>query len=246
MSKQFLTQVTVTGADDSVDPHDLIDIQKKYPFAEFGILLYRDSMGNKRFPSKEWLMRLYEVKDQLNLSGHVCGKWTKEFLMGDLARDFTEIVTLRLVKRWQFNTHGYKHPYNFPVVQNQIANAVTYNKQKVILQYDEKNSALLDEFRARHTSYLVQVLFDLSGGNGILPENWQKPLDVFECGYAGGLSPDNVKSQLDILEGVVGDRTIWIDFETYARSDDDTKFDLNKVALFLENSKDRVIVDSIA
>lgn len=41
--KRFINKVTVTGADDSIDPGDLISIQQEYPFVEFAILLSRKS-----------------------------------------------------------------------------------------------------------------------------------------------------------------------------------------------------------
>ena len=36
---RILNKVTVTGADDSIDINKMFDIQEKYPFGEWGILL---------------------------------------------------------------------------------------------------------------------------------------------------------------------------------------------------------------
>jgi hypothetical protein len=39
-----LKTVTITGADDAVDPEELLQIQQRYPFVEWGILLSRYSL----------------------------------------------------------------------------------------------------------------------------------------------------------------------------------------------------------
>jgi phosphoribosylanthranilate isomerase len=77
-------------------------------------------------------------------------------------------------------------------------------------------------------------LFDLSGGAGILPEQWPEPIEGVYCGYAGGLSPENVAEQLEKIEAVTPNARIWIDAETHVRSNGDQLFDLEKVRRFLE------------
>ena len=79
-------------------------------------------------------------------------------------------------------------------------------------------------------------LFDLSGGAGTLPKKWPQARN-FYCGYAGGLSLDNLSEQLKLIEKSVGDRTIWIDVETHIRSEDNKVFDLEKAERFLEIAK---------
>jgi hypothetical protein len=58
---RFITKVTVTGADDSVHPHQLVTLAEEFPFVEFGILLSRNSMGRTRFPSRAWLVNMLET-----------------------------------------------------------------------------------------------------------------------------------------------------------------------------------------
>ena len=44
-----LQYVTMTGADESVDPKALIELSKEFPFVEWGILI--GSQSGMRFPS---------------------------------------------------------------------------------------------------------------------------------------------------------------------------------------------------
>ena len=55
-----------------------------------------------------------------------------------------------------------------------------------------------------------------------------------ECGYAGGLGPDNVVEQVQkISQHVDPSASIWIDMERRVRSDDDKWLDLGKVRTVL-------------
>jgi hypothetical protein len=240
--KRFVNKVTVTGADDSVDPGDLIRLQKEYPFAEFGILLSRKAMGSDRFPSYGWIKELAGRDHGLNLAGHFCGGWVKEMyatgeVPDDLAMGYNEIFGLEF-QRFQFNTHGYKHQSSPSNIKNLFGK--WFNGYGIIFQYDDVNKHLL-EYAQDVKSIDNQALFDLSHGAGVLPDEWPKPLPNVYCGYAGGLSPENVADNLALIEPLVGNRRIWIDAETWVRSFDDTKFDLDLVRDFLSASSEYVI-----
>lgn len=115
---KILNRVTVTGADDSTNIDKLFEIQAKYPFVEWGILLskkYSLKDGANRFPSKNWLNDLIgKGSGKLNLSGHICGEWVKEALLGEFPMldnihgNFTDGF-----RRFQLNTHAEPHKVNF-------------------------------------------------------------------------------------------------------------------------------------
>jgi len=108
----------------------------------------------------------------------------------------------------------------------------------IIFQLDGVNDNLYKSSKTYHIdSY---PLYDLSGGAGMLPDKWIKPIGDY-CGYAGGLSPDNLKDNLNKLSNIVGDVPIWIDAETHLRSHNDKVFDIDKVIRFLEIAKPFVI-----
>ncbi len=79
-------------------------------------------------------------------------------------------------------------------------------------------------------------LFDLSGGIGLLPKEWPEQQPNQYCGYAGGLSPDNLQKEMERISEVATG-LIWIDAETLLRSENDTVFNLGKVRRFLEAAK---------
>ncbi len=87
----ILKKVTVTGADDSTEPKELLDISREYPFVEWGILLSKSNMGRNRFPSMSWMHSLssvflknnFFVGGGFNLSGHICGRWVRDICKGN-------------------------------------------------------------------------------------------------------------------------------------------------------------------
>ena len=254
----MLKTVTVTGADDSVKPSDLAEVAAEYPFAEFGILFSGTKnrvrivegdppIPNKsRFPSFAWMMELLchvEPKTHLALSCHLCGQAARDFLEG-VFQGVTQPINTHF-RRCQVNTHGVQHDFHARLLRETVRQ-MTVNGQQVIFQYDNVNTdAMLscvgkhvhDEYESMDLS--IAALYDLSHGGGVLPEEWCHPLakTAIPCGFAGGLSPENVAGQIEKILPVMGETPFWIDAETHLRSDGDRQFDLGKVRRFLEASR---------
>lgn len=231
---KIIDRVTVTGADDSVNPDDLVKIFEEYPFVEFGILLSKKWHGYKRFPSRAWLEKLHGLyqKEKIPLSGHLCGQFVRDFCLGE--NTFVhEYGFWEMFDRFQLNFHAEFHATPHPGNFLWVISAYSDSRQ-FIFQIDGVNDNLF-ELAKNNKNNMVVPLFDLSGGIGVLPEKWPEP-DGY-CGYAGGLSPDNLTEQLRQIARVVGHGPIWIDAETHLRSQDDMLFDLIKVRRFLEVAK---------
>lgn len=225
-----ITKVTMTGADNSITPEQLFPISEKYPFVEWGILVSRNSQGNNRFPSKEWMNSLALIdQNRLQLSCHLCGTYVKEILMGS-TRFINELGDLwKHFSRVQINTHGIPHQYD---KHGLIQVLKEHSDKEFIFQYDVVNKNIVDAVSPECKN--ISALFDLSHGAGVLPKEWVEPLEGIKCGYAGGLSPDNVEQQIKLIETKVGNGEIWIDMETQIRSNNDRQFDLGKVETVLE------------
>lgn len=244
--KKFIKTVTITGADNSVDPQDLVKLSEEFSFVEWGILLSESQNGTNRFPNFAWIEELKNtwIKNQnLFLSGHICGKWVRDICCGDWSilkyKTEQDCAWQDMFSRFQLNFHAQVHTLN----KTEFLNGFEKNKlyravagSEFIFQLDDVNNKILDV--AIENGINAFGLFDLSGGAGILPKNW--PTSDKFCGYSGGLSPENLAEQLQLIEKVATNQ-IWIDVETHVRSNNDTQFDLNKVKKFLEISREWVI-----
>lgn len=218
-----LTRVTFTGADDSIEPRELAALSREYPFVEWGILMSRH-YGTHRFPSAEWLLKLYAVSadnPEMHLSAHLCGQFVRE--LGTLLW-WSATPNAWRFDRVQLNFHGQRN-----TVQAELPNHHQY-----ILQADGVNDDWIKQACHRSKGIFVP-LFDQSGGAGVSPGEWPQAWPGIVCGYAGGIGPDNVVAELNRIDEVTEPKApIWIDMERKVRSADDARFDLKKVEAVLK------------
>lgn len=222
---------TMTGADDSVEPRDVLDLGMKYPLVEWGILVSRDRFGTGRFPSKEWIDKFLQQYGILgcknSLSVHLCGRWVRDLMMAEPTAITEYGQVLMQFDRMQINFHGRHHKVNLRFYER-FKEFDTIKKKQYIFQFDKVNEGYMAV--ARKHDFDCVPLFDTSGGAGVLPDQWPNPLHApVMCGYAGGLGPQNLAVECGRIQEIVKDRPIWIDMETHVRSNYDKQFDLKKV-----------------
>lgn len=240
--KPFIDKVTITGADNSVQIEEMEAITAEFPFVEWGILLSKNREGIYRFPSYDWMLKLHHAwqsNPALKLCGHICGSWVRAICYGNwtILEDCVDIHPM--FARFQLNFHAQVHDLNKGAFLRGFDNKDLYFRQ-FIFQLDDVNNNILEV--AKKDDIDAVPLFDLSGGNGVLPESW--PIANGYCGYAGGLSPDNLAIVVQDIQKVAGEGPVWIDVETKVRSDDDSILDLDKVRKFLTIARPWVLNES--
>jgi hypothetical protein len=254
MTRKFLKQVTVTGADNSINYYKLFDIAEKYPFVEFGILLSKNSEGYPRFPTWNWIEGLITEKPKnVHLSGHLCGSWLRDIVAGGSAfMDIHQELSYEF-GRFQLNFHDQPdnqlEPRKFV---SSLFKLTAIHKQQIIFQIDHTNMRLYNYATSQYAKEWginAVALHDVSGGAGILPDKWPQPMGDY-CGYAGGLSPKNVAEQLEIIGNRITNKDgsiypIWIDAETKLRPPDNSTFDIVLVEQFLRAASPYVLADQI-
>ena len=229
-----LDRVTMTGADDTVKPEDLIALSQEFPFVEFGILFGGPDYGSSRFPSLAWIEdlsnKVWASEVQVNLCAHLCGKYVKWLLKDG---DFVPEV---IFQRSQINTHGFPMHLmeGYADFKPNLISAKVEWPGQFIFQVDGENDAIVKEWVAEG---LGVPLFDTSSGAGVLPSyfgaEWPTSWPNVYCGYAGGLGPDNVVSEVTgPIKQAAGEATIWIDMESRLYSN--RIFDLGKCRKVLE------------
>lgn len=253
-----IQRVTITGADDRTKHSDLIEISKKYPFVEWGILFSptRNITGEPRYPTLDWVKKLMKATKDLNMqfSAHLCGGYTKELLdtgSNDLAIENLESVG-DMFKRAQLNFNASKH-----TVSPQFYNFLKTHTSEIdfIIQANNANHGVCGKIIDMKIP--VHFLYDGSGGRGITPTTWKQPIPNHFTGYSGGLAVYNLKDNLDLISKEAdfdfllnnpghhkdGYKTvpteIWIDTETGVRTSVSNKagddiLDIKKVEGFLK------------
>jgi hypothetical protein len=223
-----LSRVTITGADDAVDPEDLLALSSEFPWAEWGILRGgQDRLGTPRFPKPEWVKAfdslVLESATPVSWSLHLCGELARHAMVGSPM----VYAALKSLTAQRVQLNGFSK-YRLPM----LILAQLLPETEFILQ----TSDLASEHHGLELAKLhpnVVNLLDASGGRGKVAVWAERPES--RLGYAGGIGPDNVVEQIEHLLSYATEQDFWIDLETGARTAD--RFDLEKVRRVLEAAK---------
>ena len=225
--------VTLTGADDQIDPKDLGELSKEFPFVEWAILFSQSKAGVPRYPSYDWVKKLFKTQEsyRMNLAAHLCGKWVDDVIKGHFTF-LADPTHYNAFSRIQLNMSSDRI---LGVLECEpLHQCVKKYGKEVILGGNYSRISVSGAFFEETGLF---PLFDASGGKGILAKDWPQPFknksgEALFCGYAGGLKPDNLSEQINKI-GQVVDSAIWIDMETGIRTKSDN-FDLAKCRQALE------------
>lgn len=227
-----LDRVTVTGADSAVKLVELAALSRDFPFVEWGILFSEQRTGGPRYPDWGWVHKLAALPAAVRLSAHLCGRYARQIaLEGDSPWHRDAGAAARAFGRVQLNIS------NLAVLPP--PRAVDQMRQWFISGHliVQARPESLGVWRAAAAGEGLQpgLLFDSSGGRGRSPGAWPAPESGAYCGYAGGLGPHNLHSQLQLIERAAGPARVWVDMESGVRDDCDA-FDLGKVRRALEQA----------
>ena len=225
---RMLMACTLTGLDEWTDLDKVVSLSRRYKFAEWGVLYSPARQGvEKRYPSFNkigWINQLREMR-VCRLAMHVCGVGVNEVIGG---RQGWLDEWLEGFGRVQLNLRGDRF------ASEQVADAVRRirsadSQRTVIVQVNAANMGLCRELNG---IVGLELLWDSSGGRGVGCEKWANWGDaqhqgIAQCmwGYAGGLGPCNVTTELPKIARAANGRAFWIDMEQKLRSDSD-EFDL--------------------
>lgn len=213
-----LIRCTFTGLDEKFSLENFLILSSRYNFLEWGIL-YSTSNNSKissnRYPSQKWFEHNIEEISKIaketgvSLALHVCGKESINLI--EQKNEFLDFL-LPHFNRVQIN-------FRYKAKQKDEILSLFENNPEInfITQQNFANKDLITDISSITNHHL---LFDNSGGRGILDQTWPKPIDKKFCGYAGGLGPDNIEAELNNINLVSEDNDYWIDMETKVRTDE--------------------------
>jgi phosphoribosylanthranilate isomerase len=233
-----LRHITITGADDNVDPGMLISLSKKFPQVEWGILFSSKRSGTPRYPSASWtekFIKLANKNSDTKISLHLCGEIVKELIAGN-----PESIDLLIRKVLDYYERRIRVQINYNS-QGELARTLQLSRWfqshpniDFILQYNKSNRAFCGDFALRvpDMTRRISMLYDASGGRGTETKIFAPPFARYLTGYAGGLSPDNLQKNLQQIKSVAEGYVIWIDTESGVRDENDN-MDMEKVREYL-------------
>lgn len=206
---------TFTGVDSKTDLGRVAELSALYPFLEFGVLLSRTPEDkDPRYPVFAEIERIVgTLSGKSKLALHVCGRAVGEFVRAPedyLGRDIEDLVGAG-IGRIQLN-------FNFEragLSLKELNGAVRRTGAEVITQHFPANSAVSEGISEPNH----HVLYDASGGRGVVAAGYGKPFAGKYTGYAGGIGPENALAAVKAIQAVIGEDDVWIDMESRIRTD---------------------------
>lgn len=221
--------VSLTGAEDSVNPSALAALSDEFPFAEWALLAHFEREGEGRNPSQAWRERFLNELDGRGRSAlHLCGKIAFERLL-----DEGPWPELSRYGRIQANINARAADFS-PVDTLRVWTILASLGPTLIIQAHDQSERLARAFLSTAAGAGGSILFDESKGRGQTPVEWRESWTDIACGYAGGLGPENLELHLPRIALGAQGAGHWIDMETGLRTEN--RFDLAKARRVLEIS----------
>lgn len=230
MTNPILSHVTMTGVDDATPIDWLISTSAEFPLVEWGILYSPKRAGHGgRYPAVDTIRKLLTtLPSSAQIALHVCGEGVFQLFSGD--GDITALVNMLDKRGGRVQLNIRRQAYismSHMLVSPIAALIVAYPNLTFITQYTKESIGVCREL-SQHTRDNYALLFDESGGRGIVPTTWPAGLPGVQCGYAGGLGPDNIAEEHVKIRAVASE-VYWLDMETKIRNPDSDLLDLDAV-----------------
>ena len=217
-----LKTIVISGANEYTPIPPMLRIFSIYPKAEIGVQISAKK-AQESSARYWWLNALYyamlTARQKVSVALHINSSWVEEFCQGIVAPEIENWLNYcqlnngePFIKRVQLNFKiGREKTPNV----NALCYAMSkFPQQRFILSYNEANAELIKQLNQLGIKF--DCLYDGSFGEGILPDERLAPAFATTVlqGYAGGISMENVLTELDKINQVVPeDREIFIDAE---------------------------------
>lgn len=230
-----LEMITCSDPREDTSPEKLVAFMNEFPNVEVAVQATPSKIA-PGLPRRAWFEQLLPLVRNnprpLNLAMHVNMEYCNDMCCGNIPDDIAHWFGARradgapVIRRWQLNGAG-SHTRFFD--DYAVAKMIHDNrKREFIMQYNGGARTLSRIENLQCHGVWVPVLYDASGGNGILPDVYSKPFKFHKTGYSGGLSPENITGQLDKIAAVAGYAHIWIDAEGGLKIPGTKTFDIDR------------------
>lgn len=245
----MLSKITLAGADETTDIKSLVALCKNFKLSEIAIHV---SEKNATFNTDAyWWLREFFLLDLYGkdccVALHINDIWAENFSNGDISPELETFLSMQyhdetpFIKRVQLNFQTFSKSK----LQTLVNVIQRFPDIRFVFSYNEASKEFIQKLYA--TGATFDCLFNASFGKGILPEKRPSPMiDTIYHGYAGGLSPENVTSELDkIKQQLTPTASFYIDAKSNLQ-DDDGHFSIDKSILFLKKATTWAHQNSVA
>lgn len=240
-----------SGVDDSVSPRTLCDISQEFAFVEWGVNFRAEKQGKEpRYASLGWLRQLREEIDRrqqtgkfapIHFAAHLGGEYCVDVMKGDasLVRTLWEDYGFLRIQLSPTRANGVNSAQLRKYLSSLKSVIIALPQVEFVLEVTKETRglsfALMDEPQP-NLAFLFSSEEPAEGSSSSSTPRRPPlcPHPGIHVGYGGGLTVDNLKSELQRIAATVKDpkRPVWVDLESGLRSQGPGKhdeFDLGKV-----------------
>lgn len=238
-----LRYITMSDPREDLTIAETLELLKLSPLAELGVQAHPSAMmyGLNRYNWFANLLNAIDVSGESpNIALHINYEWCDRMCSNSVPYEIGCWLNRKnkktgepIIKRIQLNIGDYAYMFNAGKTSSLIA---SFPDHEFILPYNERVAPKMEALRK--TGAKFNLLYDASYGAGVAPKTYKAPVwDNVNFGYAGGLSIDNVASNLSKINSVLPpDYSTWIDAEGRLRSSMHGGLDLAKARTYLQNA----------
>lgn len=236
-----LKYITCSDPREDISVSEMMRLLHFAPQIEIGVQASPGAMATGR-PRHKWFQQLMSlvsnIDTPLNVALHVNYSWCNDMCSGRIPPEIQEWLMLRhvrtnapAVRRIQLNIGDGTNAFD----ANKTAKLIhDFPDHEFIFPY---NSVVSSQVAKLHdTGANFSLLYDSSYGYGKSPDAWYGPVySSHPMGYAGGLSPENVAQNLDLIsEQLPSDYTTWIDAEGRLMKPGTRQMDLSRARSYVD------------
>lgn len=228
-----MNRITLTGVDAQTDNGLLRTLSSLSSAqgvrAEWGLLYSPSRAGQPgRYASFECITERIRANPDLELAVHFCGQSIAELVAQGENKSTALLAMLAdparpVPGRAQLN---FNQRVSLLRCEDLESLFLSYPAVQFIVQYNQNNAELVQALASRAEQSGVKnlaVLFDASGGRGVLPAAHP---DIsltggLPAGYAGGFSPANIAEQTRTIAQNTNGQAQWVDLESALRDESD-------------------------
>lgn len=236
-----VTRVGCTGFDDTHKFEEVAQFAASSDLVEVGIPVSREKQGRATYPTFKWIQDYLkfvsknhqDLRHALHVNGDIC----RDFLNGKLSPELKKLISITyqasetpVVGRIQMSLD------DKPDLEALAKLVEKLSMFRISFPYNSHTASMLTKAA---DLFMFDILVDSSAGKGLLPDSWPPIIfpDRFQ-GYAGGLTPENIKDNLNNISLIVpSDTAIGIDVETGIKGSNGHT-SLKKVHTFVDNVLD--------
>lgn len=205
-----LVYVTCSGTNEHTDIREMCELMQAFPLGEIAVQV-SEKQSPTGSPRLDWVRELaaYLKENDININAalHINRTWVENMCRGIVVPELQELIELKdiydlpLFKRLQLNFKIGRDDVREDC-DNTLVALQHLLKRRFILSYNPSNERIIRQLYLKGLRF--DCLFDSSFGAGIAPNSRQAPVftDILQ-GYAGGITPDNVTSELEKIAAAV-------------------------------------------